>query len=313
MRSFLTGVDGFIGSWLAERLKAQGDDVSGLSRKAPAGDGIKRYAADMTDSDAIADAVKDARPDRVFHLAAQNNIADSFADPEFTLDVNLIGTLRLFEAVRAHAADAKIVSVGSSAEYGATAAAHEFIAEELPLLPTSPYGASKAAQSMLVRIFAATAKVQVLHARPFAVIGPRKTRDALSDFCRGVVEIERGARTSLPIGNLASIRDFVDVRDCAGALVLLSDKGRAGQVYNVCNSRASTMDDALEILKGLAARPIATESDASRMRPSDDLRIVGSNEKLKALGYAPAFALADTVRDTLDYWRSRPAPAAPRA
>jgi GDP-4-dehydro-6-deoxy-D-mannose reductase len=310
MRSFITGVDGFIGSWLAEKLRSQGDDVSGLSRQAPGADGIKRYAADMTDSDAISSAIREARPDRVFHLAAQNNIADSFADPEFTMDVNLIGTVRLFEAVRAHAADARIVSVGSSAEYGTTSAAHEFLSEELPLLPTSPYGASKAAQSMLVRIFAAASKVQVLHARPFAVIGPRKTRDALSDFCRGVVEIERGGRTALPVGNLAAIRDFVDVRDCAGALVLLSDKGRAGQVYNVCNSRASTMDEALGILKGLAARPVASESDPSRIRPSDDPRIVGSCEKLKALGYAPAFTLADTVRDTLEYWRARPESAA---
>ena len=308
MRSFITGIDGFVGSWLAESLKARGDDVSGLSRRAPGpSDGIRRYRADMTDSKAVAGAISESRPDRVFHLAAQNNIADSFAAPQSTMETNLLGSIHLFEAVRVHAAGSRIVSVGSSAEYGKTADEPGLLSEELPLIPTSPYGISKAAQSMLCGVYAAAFNLQIVHARPFAVIGPRKTRDALSHFCRGVAEIERGLRESLSVGNLAAVRDFVDVRDCAGAFILLSEKGRAGQVYNICNSRETRLEELLSIVKGLARRPVTTVPDPSRLRPVDDRRIAGNNGRLKDLGYAPAYELADTVRDTLDYWRSQSA------
>jgi GDP-4-dehydro-6-deoxy-D-mannose reductase len=313
MRSLITGIDGFVGSWLAQTLKARGDDVVGLTRKtgAPA-DGFRRCAADMRDADAVDRAVKESRPDRVFHLAAQNNIADSLTDPRATMETNVVGTIHLFDAVLRHAPDARVVSAGSSAEYGKTAAAAERLSEELPLTPTSPYGISKAAQSMLCAVYAAAKKLRVVHARPFAVIGPRKTRDALSHFCRGIVEIERDARTALPVGNLAAVRDFVDVRDCARALVLLSEAGEAGRVYNVCGSRATTMEEMLRILQGLASRPVKTERDPSRLRPVDDPRIVGDDSRLKALGYAPEYDLARTLKDTLAYWRTAPEAPSPR-
>lgn len=304
MRSLITGIDGFIGTALAEKLKSQGNEVFGISRKeCNFCDGIHRFCADMTDSGAILEAVRDSRPDRVFHLAAQNNIAESFESPQSTMNVNLAGSIYLFDAILNHASQAKIVSVGSSSEYGNTAAFHKFISEDVPLLPTSPYGISKAALSMLSRVYASALNLHVLHVRPFAIIGPRKKRDALSEFSQGVVEIEQGVRNFLSVGNLTAIRDFIDIRDCVDALALLSEKGKDGEIYNLCNARGTSMEEMLEILKKCARKPVTTVTDKKRTRKIDDQRIVGDNSKLKSLGYAPVYELRDTIQTTLDYWR----------
>src|SRR6187399_3426955 len=148
MRTFITGIDGFIGGHLADALVAAGDEVFGLTR-APASeqrDAIVRFRGDLAAPDAVSQAIAQAKPDRVFHLAALNNIQASFADPLATMEANVSGSVRVFEAVRASVPAAVLVSVGSSAEYGQTAATTPLLSEELPLLPTSPYGVSKAAQ-----------------------------------------------------------------------------------------------------------------------------------------------------------------------
>jgi GDP-4-dehydro-6-deoxy-D-mannose reductase len=304
MRSLVTGVDGFIGSWLAETLVDAGDDVFGLSRsRKDASAGVTRFQGDVTSTTIWRDLIVATQPDRIFHLAALNNIKSSFEDPELTMQTNVVGSLRLLDAVRELAPSASMVSVGSSAEYGSTAAAASVLTEELPLLPTSPYGISKVSQGLVCRVYAAVHKVRVVHVRPFAIIGPRKTRDALSDFCRNVVAIERGETERFAIGHLGSVRDFVDVRDGAAALVLLSEKGVAGQVYNLCNGTPATLETVLAILQGLSARPFEPVHDPARLRPADDVRIVGDGSRLRALGYAPRFTLEDTVRATLEYWR----------
>jgi GDP-4-dehydro-6-deoxy-D-mannose reductase len=309
MRSFITGIDGFIGSWLAEALRGGGDEVFGLARRRSAAqDGTARLVGDLTSRTAVADAIAAARPDRVFHLAALNNIASSFQDPALTIETNVIGSLNLFEAVRRVAPAARVVSVGSSAEYGETAAAALALGEELPLRPTSPYGVSKVSQGQLCRVYAEVHGLRALHVRPFAIIGPRKTRDALSDFCRNVVAIERGETDRFPVGPLASERDFVDVRDGVAGLILLSDKGSAGMVYNLCNGQGASLEAVLALLQGLAGRPFHPVPDPSRRRLADDHRIVGDGGRLRALGYAPRFSLADTVAATLDYWRAQAGP-----
>jgi GDP-4-dehydro-6-deoxy-D-mannose reductase len=306
MRSFITGVDGFIGSHLAEALLAAGDEVFGLSRATgEKDDGIVRFSGDVTALEAVEHAVERSKPERIFHLAAQNNIQASFADPALTIDTNVNGSLHVFDAVKKGAPAAVVVSVGSSAEYGETAAKTSPLTEELPLLPTSPYGVSKVAQGLLCRVYAQVHALRAFHVRPFAIIGPRKTKDALSDFCRNVVAIERAETERFSVGPLDSVRDFVDVRDCVSALVLLSERGAAGGVYDVCNGRGVSLRTIVETLQRLSKRPFAPFSDPSRLRAADDSRIIGTGAPLRALGYAPRFSLDETVTATLEFWRAK--------
>ncbi len=102
------------------------------------------------------------------------------------------------------------------------------------------------------------------------------------------------------------MRDFIDVRDCARALVLIAESGAPGSVFNLCNGVAVKMGDLVETLRSVAARPFEVVVDPAKVRPVDDMRIVGDSKKLRALGYAPGHSLADTVRDTLSITRGIP-------
>ena len=306
MRSFITGIDGFIGSHLAQALLDTGDTVSGLSRTDRGDRGeVTVYCADLTDANAVTSALRRARPDRIFHLAAQSNIPRSLAHPEETFAVNVSGSLHLFEAVRAEAPRATLISVGSSAEYGVSGERPDMIDEQTPLQPTSPYGASKASQGLLAGLHARAYGLRCMHVRPFAIIGPGKEGDAVSDFCRAVVRIEDGETPTLPTGDLDVVRDFMDVRDCVRAFPLIAERGVAGETYNVCNGVGASLRQMLHELQQLAGRPFAVVNDPAKPHSVNDRRLVGNNAKLRALGYQRQHDLADTVRATLAFWRVR--------
>lgn len=304
MRSLITGIDGFMGSYLSDALLAIGSEVFGLSLRASGTRGnAKVYKGNITDGKAVRGAVRRSKPNWVFHLAAQSNIPRSFEQPEETFEVNMQGSAHVFEAVRLWAPRAMIISVGSSAEYGASARQH--IKESAPLRPSSPYAVSKVSQGAIASLYCSAYRMRVIHVRPFAVVGPGKVGDALSDFCRAVVKIERNhTRAPLPVGNLNVIRDFIDVRDCVRAMICIARKGRKGEIYNICNGVPVTLRHVVSLLRKHSHRKFRTAPRKARMRQIDDSRLVGSNAKLRSLGYRRTFELDETVRDTLEFWRS---------
>ncbi len=306
MRVLVTGVDSFIGSWLAEALVAAGDDVVGTSRRSEGRErGVTRHRVDVTDGAAVSALLSETKPERVFHLAAQSNNPRSFEHAAETLATNVVGSANLFEAVRQHAREATLVSIGSSSEYGDAARSSELLAEDAPVMPTSPYAVSKLAQGKLAVVYAKAHGMRVIHVRPFAVIGPRKEGDALSDFCRNVAAIEKGEAKELSVGNTSALRDFIDVRDFVSALRLIADAGAPGEVYNACSETATSLDDLIALLRQASRAKLEVQRDPTRVRPVDDPRIVGSAKKLRALGFKPRLSLAETVSATLDYWRAR--------
>jgi GDP-4-dehydro-6-deoxy-D-mannose reductase len=306
-RALITAVDCFIGSWLAESLVADGVQVVGAARRDPGSrDGVDRHVVDIRDRDAVFALIRDTKPDVIYHLAARSNVRQSVDDPVLTFTTNVTGSLHVFDAVRAHAKKARVISVGSSAEYGETAQTTERLRENDALVPKSPYGVSKAAQAQLARIYARTHDVDVMHVRPFAIIGPRKSLDAISDWCTNIVRIERGEASDLKVGNTSAVRDFVDVRDCVSALRLIADQGEHGKAYNICHGTGTTLTDVIELLRKASTKSFPVVPDPARQRGAvDDLRLVGDPARVLALGYASRFALAETLSLTLEYWRLR--------
>jgi GDP-4-dehydro-6-deoxy-D-mannose reductase len=313
MKTLITGIDGFIGGWLADLLVERGDRVSGVTRRAQRSESrdIQRVHADLRDGAAVSLAIEQVKPDRVFHLAALNHIATSIADPLTTFQVNLLGTLHVLNAVRTHVPDAVVVSVGSSAEYGDATRTRAAVAEDDPLLPTSPYGVSKVAQGLLCRQAWRTHGVRAVHVRPFAIIGPGKRGDALSQFAEQVLRVERGEAPVVRVGSLDRVRDFVDVRDCVAALALVAVEGRPGATYNICNGDPVTIMDLVEALRKSARGSFEVVEQQAQVRAVDDVRIVGDPRKLVELGYARRYGLTDTVRDTLDTLRAQARESSP--
>jgi len=308
MKCLVTGASGFIGSHLVELLVAQGQIVYALRRRVndvtPSGNGLTFLTCDILDREGLFKLVADIRPDTVFHLAAQSSPKVSWEDPEKTFRTNVFGTLYLLDAIRATDVRPVIEVVGSSSEYAPTPNG-EPIREEDPLEPSSPYALSKITQDKLCVLHVKAYGMHIVRVRPFFIIGPRKTGDVTSDLARGIVAIEQGLKTTLKLGNLASVRDFLGIGDALSAFQLIAERGKPGEVYNVCSGSGYEVSEILRRLVALAQKPIATEQDESLLRPLDEPVKIGDNEKLRKLGWKQAQPVDETLHDILNYWRNQ--------
>lgn len=266
---------------------------------------------DLADEAALRDAVEQAQPAVVFHLAARSFVPESIGAPLDTYAVNAIGTARLFAVVRAYARGGKTMPrflFTSSAEvYGARPAADMPLVESLAPAPANPYAASKAAAEAILLGEMHTSGGDVVIARAFNHIGPGQSeRFAVASFARDLARIAAGGEQLMFVGNLDAMRDVLDVRDVVRAYVALAKDGASGEVYNVCRGSAIAMRDLLGRLIAIARVPVEVRADPERMRPSDVPISFGSNQRLRErTGWAPAIVLSDSLRDIYDDARKR--------
>lgn len=302
----ITGATGFVGNYLRPYLAAAYPQwrLIGTTLDHPTPDGAV-VACDLRDAAAVADLVRRVQPDVIIHLAGQSNVPQSFAEPEDTLSNNIIGALHLLDACRAHAKEARLLIVSTNETYGPVPETEQPISEDRPLRPGNPYAVSKAAVEMLALQYAGSYGLDVVVARPFNHIGPGQTeRFAVSAFARQIAAVERGDRAALSVGNLDVARDFTDVRDVVRAYALLIERGTRGGVYNIGRGAATRIGDLLAMLCDMARVPITVAQDPARMRPSDAPVMIADTARLRAAtGWQPEIPLAQSLRETLDWWR----------
>jgi GDP-4-dehydro-6-deoxy-D-mannose reductase len=305
MKSLITGANGFIGNYLSSYLSEVGDAVFGLDLKKSQtrNKNIQQITGNLLEPKFTVKMIEKVSPDRIFHLAAQSNITYSFSNPRETMEINIGGTLNLLESIRKLKKVVTFVSFGSSAEYGKSAKGGEAIPETAKLEPTNPYGVSKVAAGHLVEIYRQAYKLNLFHIRPFSIIGPSKLGDAVSDFARGIVEIERGKKKELLVGNVSHVRDFLDVRDAVCAIEMVSRAGTVYSVYNICSGQGRKLEDILNKLVKLSTAKIKIEADPKKGRPADDPTIVGDPNRLFSVGFKPKISIDKTLSDILTYWR----------
>ncbi|HTU82046.1 MAG TPA: GDP-mannose 4,6-dehydratase, partial [Candidatus Acidoferrales bacterium] len=258
---------------------------------------------DLGDGASIAAALDVASPDVVFHLAAQTFVPDSYDAPLQTYDVNVMGTARLAQAVRAYARERgtmpRIVFASSAEVYGIRAAADFPLRETLGVRPANPYAASKAAAEAVLLAESRAFGLDVVVARAFNHVGPgQNDRFVVPSFARQLANVAAGAPPQLFVGNLDAKRDFLDVRDVVRAYAALARDGDSGEIYNVCSGNAVAIRDVLRELVAIARVPVEIRQDPQRMRPLDVPLFVGSAEKLtQRTGWRPAIALPQSLRD----------------
>ena len=306
MKVAITGAGGLIGGFLCEHLASKGHELHLLTRSPnPILNGIKGASirlGDIRNRKLVDDFTAAANPDVICHLAAQSFPTQSWKEPVLTFDVNLNGTLNLLEAQRNFAKDALLLSVCSSAEYGASTRP---IAEGDSLDPSSPYGISKLAQDHFTQIYANLYGLRTIRCRPFFLIGPRKNGDAASSFAKQIAAIEKGHQKVLNVGTLLAIRDLLDVRDGVMAMETLAEKGKEGEAYNICSGSGISLEQTLSLLISMSTAEIKTKEDRALFRPNDLPKVIGNPQKLMKLGWKPHHRIESTLKDILDYWRSR--------
>ena len=312
MRLLVTGIAGFVGGHLVEHLRAEQPQVQVLGMDSHPGSRValpvETIAADMEDAAAVAEALGRARPDGIVHLAAQSSPQRSWDDPAGTLRTNVLGLLNLLEGARAHGLAPRVLAVGSAEEYGLVDAGDLPLREDAPLRPLTPYAVSKVAQGYLGLQYALAGSVAVVRTRTFHHTGPRRGESfAESSFARQLAEIEAGRREPvIEVGNLDAVRDFTDVRDVVRAYWMLLERGRPGEVYNVCSGRGVRLCDLLQALIDLSSLRVEVRVDPARLRASDVPVLVGDASRIRAeVGWEPRIPLERSLRDLLEYWRQR--------
>jgi GDP-4-dehydro-6-deoxy-D-mannose reductase len=300
VRAFITGGRGFVGPWLRQHLEECGDRVV-----------VAAAGVDVTDGATVVSAIGAARPDAVYHLAAQSSVSSSWEDPAATFAVNTIGTLNVLDAVRQAAPAARVLVVSSVEVYGIVAAADLPITEAAPLCPATPYAASKAAAEMAaIQAFVGWG-LDVIRARPFSHTGPGQApRFFVANMAQQIVQAAATTGvTELRTGNLALRRDITDVRDIVRAYRLLVERGAGGEVYNICSGRSVTLDEVVGLLLALNGTDLTVATDPERLRPVDMPDLRGDAGRLRsATGWEAEYPLDQTLADVLAYWRSQPAP-----
>jgi GDP-4-dehydro-6-deoxy-D-mannose reductase len=304
-----------------------GDEVRALSREAaaagpggPGGPGfdgldVNHGAVDLRDADAVIAAVRDAQPEVVYHLAALSSVARSWEDPARTLGENVSAAINLLEAVRAAAADARVVWVSTCEVYGVPQVLP--LTESAPMAPANPYAVSKAAAEMLATVYANAHGLDIVRARPFSHSGPgQRPIFLLSSLARQAAQGRRAGveRLTIVTGNPDTRRDFTDVRDVVRAYRLIASaepesepdsepKAERG-VYNVSSGISVSAADQVRLLGELLAPiEVTHEVDPTRVRASEVMDLRGDHSRLTAAtGWEPEIPLRQTVEDTIGWW-----------
>lgn len=305
MKTLITGVSGFVGTYLSARLLKEGYEVVGLSRSQPQNTNIEHIICDITDKDSVESALRYVRPSHIYHLASSSFIPSSIENPMNSYSTIVNGTLALYESVRKLGLDSKILYVGSGDSYGD---GKQYLFNESDLLrPSNPYAGAKACADIISEQYARTYQMKIIRARPFNHTGPRQSQNFVcSSFAKQIADMEINGDNILYVGNIDIQRDFLDVRDVVNAYHALMSYGTIGEAYNVSAQNAISISDLLDILiqHSNVNSPII-KVDPNKVRRIDAKYRAGENCKLQRdTGWQPTYDLRETMKDLLDYWRT---------
>ena len=315
MKALITGITGFVGSHLAELLIKKKDEVFGTFRWRSPRINIEHIMNDITlincellDANSVKSCIETVKPDVIFHLAAQSYVPVSFNEPVATLKTNIIGTLNILEAVKQCKIDPIIHICSSSEVYGQVKEEEVPIKETNVFRPASPYAVSKVGEDMISLQYFLSYGIKTIRSRMFTHTGPRRGEVfVVSAFAKQIAKIELGLQEPLlKVGNLNSVRTFLDVRDAVNAYYLLVKHCMPGEVYNIGGNTTMTVGKMLDILLSLSPmkEKIKVEVDKELLRPSDvTLQIPDISKFVNATNWKPEIPLEKTLEDTLDYWR----------
>lgn len=301
-RLLVTGASGFVGGHVRAACAPGGAFEGWQFLPAPSG-------SDIRSADAVRGWVESARPDAVLHLAAQSFVPRSFQDPRETLEINVLGTLNLLQALSAVGFGGPMVFVSSGDVFGRVPDAELPVTEARVPEPRSPYAVSKIAAEQLCLQWQRTEGLKVMVARPFNHVGPgQDARFVLPALARQVVAIERGEQGPLiEAGDIDTTRDFTDVRDVVAAYAAMLDRGLPGATYLIGSGTERKVRDLLLAMCELAGVRASIHQDPEKLRPAEQRRMVADAGRLtRDTGWRPAISIETTLNDILSDARNHP-------
>lgn len=308
----ITGVAGFVGRYYLEHLASVEPDCSvlgvdlhfSIDWTTPPGLDVRCIELNILDFEKLYRLIDDFHPTYILHLASHSSVAYSWQHPAESFLNNTNISLNVIEAVRRSGIRCRVLTIGSSEEYGNVNEESIPLTEKQAIDPSSPYAAARAAQETLCKVYVHGFGMDIVMTRSFNHTGPRQSaKFVIPSFVRQIVLGKRKNldTVALQTGNIDVIRDFSDVRDVVHAYHSLFHEGKTGEVYNVCSGNSRSLRSIIEQIGDLAGVKVATETIPGLMRPYDNPMIVGSNGKLREhTGWSPQRSMRQTLLDMID-------------
>lgn len=248
------------------------------------------------------------QPDQIIHLAAQSSVGESWNSPVDSFVNNTSIFLNIIDTVRCMDTGTRILSVGSSEQYGVVSKNDLPLTEDHPLRPANPYAVARVAQEHMAGVYHDGFGIDVCCTRSFNHCGPGQTdRFVAGAITKQFARIDLGLQEPvIEIGDGTIIRDFLDVRDVVSAYTMLLDKGKAGQAYNICSGRGYAISELVTMLSDRLNIAVQITQNPTNMRPQDNPAIFGSPEKIRSrFGWMPCHPLVDSLQEMVGYWKDR--------
>lgn len=319
-RALITGITGQDGSYLAETLLAKGYEVHGLIRRTST-DNLDRirhlmedsaiernlviHYGDMCDPSSLSRVVEKAEPDEVYNLAAQSDVGVSFRVPEYTMEVNLVGTIHLLEAVRTMqdrlGRQIRVYQAGTSEMFGRS---HYPQNETTPFRPCSPYAVSKAAAHSVCCTYRESYGMYICNGILFNHESPRRGEGFVTrKITRAVGRIVVGTQHTLWLGNLSACRDWGYAPEYVLAMWLIMQRNTPEDYVistDECHSVQDFLEEAFEYVNLDWRRYV--RQDTSLFRPLDVEYLQGDCQKARReLGWKPEVSFRDLVHLMVDH------------
>ena len=301
--ALITGSEGFIGNYLIRLLLLKNYKVIGgyyKKKKFNKIDKVKYVYCDVRNLSNIKKVLNNYKPSIIFHLAAKSHPFYSFTNPIETMNTNVIGTINLLETCKDLRNKTKIVIACSSGQYGSRPFTKLPMVENNQYDPEHIYGLSKVFQDSLCKQYFKMFKLNIIRAILFNTSGPGKKFDVFFDICNQFSKQFHKKKIVIKCGNLNNYRDFMHVEDVAKALLFLSNKGLAGESYNIGSAKLTKISKIIEILKRKYKKNIVTKIDKKLLRDYDERFITASIKKIKKLGWKPIKKIDDIIDDMIN-------------
>ena len=319
VKNFLiTGSSGFVGTYFIELLNGIKEKVNifcvditenGFNAKSFNNGRIEFSKVDLLNNNKVKEIILKFHPDYILHLASFSSVAFSWSNPVLGFNNNTNIFLNLIEAVRETGIKCRILSVGSSEEYGRVKEADIPICESVTVNPISPYAVARVSQELLSKVYVSGYGLDIVMTRSFNHFGPlQKEIFAIPSFVKQIVKIKKEGKSKgvLRVGDVDIVRDFLDVRDVVKAYYLLMLNGRTGGIYNVCGGKGISLRKIIQCIANYLKIKVELTIEQSLVRPNDNPIILGKNEKIREeLGWSPEISLEKSIADICDYWMNK--------
>ena len=304
MSILVTGGTGALGFHILSNLKGTSHELYSFSDEQPQPwqnvEGVQYLNGDLLNFKVVLEMLQKVAPTHIYHLASQSSVGLSYKKPYETLNINLLGTQNLLEAVRQACPKAKVMLLSSSEIYGRTDKNLTYLHKETdPPNPLTPYATSKACMELLGNQFRNAHGLHIVFVRPFHFTGPHHSRRfVIPSITYQLVKIKYyGTEPAIYSGSLDVSRDVVDVRDVARGMIQILNQADSGEVFNICCGKSSTVRELIEMLIDIADVSVDFRFDPAFERSNDIPLLIGDPTKIMNIGWKPMICMEDSLTD----------------